>query len=432
MDRDIRPRLRYLVLYLLPCIHVPFVAAAADGPDAEVQQFRLDELEASLPTMQPGTEHDYFAGLLANRTGHIEESIRLLNEVLPAIRGSQPLRAEVALEALADDYNKSFRYFDAARTYDDLLTHFAAQVDRRHLQGTKDDAGVVRLLRDAPPQSISGPGAVRLKTVRNAIGSLNTELTVNGVREAWLLDTGANQSAVSGSFARRLGLTPLPGYGQTTAGITGVENRLQVAIVPTMQLGGATLHNVVVLILDDANLKVEMGKEAYQINAIIGYPVFQALGVITFLQGGWLESGDTTRRHAGGARMFMKLLMPVIECGVAGTDLPFALDTGATGSNFSIRYYERFRTQDRAWTKSETKSFGAGGIRRRVTYLQPRVSLKVGDRTATLERVPVFRTKMGSDIDELYGNLGQDLVAKFESFTLDFANMTFSLGAPLP
>jgi hypothetical protein len=38
---------------------------------------------------------------------------------------------------------------------------------------------------------------------------------------------------------------------------------------------------------------------------------------------------------------------------------------------------------------------------------------------------------MNSGIDELYGNLGQDLVASFESFTLDFSKMTFSLGTPL-
>jgi hypothetical protein len=39
--------------------------------------------------------------------------------------------------------------------------------------------------------------------------------------------------------------------------------------------------------------------------------------------------------------------------------------------------------------------------------------------------------KMGAGIDELYGNLGQDVVAGFESFTLDFSSMTFSLGAPV-
>jgi hypothetical protein len=49
-----------------------------------------------------------------------------------------------------------------------------------------------------------------------------------------------------------------------------------------------------------------------------------------------------------------------------------------------------------------------------------------------MKHVPIFTVKMGSDIDELYGNLGQDMVSGFDSFTLDFSKMTFSLGAPLP
>jgi len=45
--------------------------------------------------------------------------------------------------------------------------------------------------------------------------------------------------------------------------------------------------------------------------------------------------------------------------------------------------------------------------------------------------VPIFPTTMGSVIDEVYGNLGQDVVADFDSFTLDFSAMSFSLGEPL-
>ena len=33
-----------------------------------------------------------------------------------------------------------------------------------------------------------------------------------------------------------------------------------------------TIQNVVILILDDANLTIALGKEAYQINGIVGYP----------------------------------------------------------------------------------------------------------------------------------------------------------------
>jgi hypothetical protein len=49
----------------------------------------------------------------------------------------------------------------------------------------------------------------------------------------------------------------------------------------------------------------------------------------------------------------------------------------------------------------------------------------------TLNGVTVSPATTGAPNDELYGNLGQDVVAKFDSFTLDFVKMTFSLGEPL-
>lgn len=428
---------RSVPLLVMLCLQIPFAAATGgsaadtDGPDIEVKEFRLDELEASLRTMQAGSERDYFEGVLANRTGRIEESIRLLNGALPGIRDSRPDRAAVALEALADDYNKSFRYADSTQAYDDLLTHFKSQMDPKQLQGTKDDSGVIHILRDAPAQTITQEGPTQLKTSRNGIGSLNTELTVNGVQEEWLLDTGANFSVVSQSFAHRLRLKLLPGAAQTTSGITGIENPLQVALLPTLQMGGATLHNVVVLVLDDANLNVGMGKQAYQIDGIVGFPVFQAFGTITFLHRGGFEAGDTARRSEAGAQMYMMLLTPVIECGVEGKNLPFTIDTGASETNLTARYYDRFRSEAGTWKKGTNKSFGAGGIVKRIIYLQPQLNLAIGDRTTAIHRVPILTSRMGTYIDDMYGNLGQDAVANFESFTLDFSAMTFSLGEPL-
>ncbi len=406
--------------------------AAPIGLDVDVSEFRLQDLKASLETMQPGPERDYFAGILANRTGHLEKSIRLLNSALPSTRKSQPARAALALEALADDYNKSFRYGDAANTYDDLLAHFPGELEKERLQGTRDDAGLLHLLAGAPAQSIAWQGPTRLKTERNPIGSIVTELTVNGVQEKWLLDTGANMSVVTRTFAQKLGLKPLPGFAQTGSGVTGIENPLQVALVPTLQMGGATLNNVVVMIFDDANLKINMGKQSYQINAIIGYPVFQALGRVTFVGDREFYAGDASQGSAAGARMYMKLLTPVIECGVEGKELPFSFDTGASSTELSYRYYERFRAQAGSWKKADSKSAGAGGMVSRKIYTQPKLDLVVGNKTAVLRQVSIFPMKMGAGIDELYGNVGQDLVAGFQSFTLDFSKMTFSLGAPLP
>lgn len=39
-----------------------------EGPDAEVQEFRLADLELRLRTMQAGAESDYLSGVLANGT----------------------------------------------------------------------------------------------------------------------------------------------------------------------------------------------------------------------------------------------------------------------------------------------------------------------------------------------------------------------------
>jgi hypothetical protein len=68
---------------------------------------------------------------------------------------------------------------------------------------------------------------------------------------------------------------------------------------------------------------------------------------------------------------------------------------------------------------------------KRKIYFQPEVKLRIGDKVAILKKVSIYKSGTGTDTDELYGNLGQDVPANFDSFTLDFASMTFSLGEPL-
>ena len=200
------------------------------------------------------------------------------------------------------------------------------------------------------------------------------------------------------------------------SGLTGIENPLQVAIVPVLQIGGATLRSVVVLILDDDNLKIKLPNRSYQINGIIGYPVFQALGVVTFFHDGLLEAGPGTDRNPSETHMYMRLLQPVIECRIHGQSLLFPFDSGADGTFLSIRYYKRFQDDSKNWRKGENIMGGGGGAVRRKVYLLPQLHLQVGTQVATLHNVPVFPTPIGADRDELYGNLGQDFVSGFESF----------------
>jgi predicted aspartyl protease len=405
--------------------------AVEEAPDLELKEFRLGELESRLATMRPGTDRDYFAGMLANRSGQIDKSIELLNKTLPIIRESNRHRASLALKTLADDYLKRFEYRKAMNAYDDLLVHFADEFSAKQLQSAKDDSNVMQILQNAPTQTITWNGPVELKTERNPLNSMNADLIVNGLRGPWLLDTGANLSVVSKSFGERMGLKLLPGSSQTQAGLTGIENPVQVALLPTLELGGATLHNVVLLLLDDANLKINNGKRDYQINAILGYPVFQSLGAITFRHGVGFEATENASANETGARMYMKELTPVVQCKVEGDNLPFAFDTGAANTDFLLRYYNHFRGQAANWKQAKAKSAGVGGIVKLEVYIQPEAKLTIGDKLVTLKKVMIHQTETGNDHDELYGNLGQDVVANFESFTLDFQHMRFSLGEPI-
>ena len=373
--------------------------------------------------MPPGVERDYTAGILAARSGRAESAIQVLAQALPALRDSQPQRAASALEALADAYMMSYRYREAALAYDDLEQHFSGQ---RH-NDVADDAALARILANAPAQTIVRDGPVRLTTSRNPLGSLGSSLDVNGVREEWLLDSGANQSVVSRSFAARLGLTPLAGSALVGSGVTGLKTSLRAAILPELRLGGTIIRNIVLIILDDEKLRVGSPTDAYQIHAILGFPALKALGSISFVHDGAFLAVEPTDA-APGVPIFMRGLTPAIECEVQGEQLLFTFDTGASSTDLSVRYYERFRRLEHSWRTRTVESGGAGGSIKRTMFIQPVATFKVGNAVVTLKDVPIFPARANAGIDILFGNLGQDFVADFERFTLDFQNMRFSLG----
>jgi hypothetical protein len=411
----------------VPSATTVVVAPAAD-PDALVRNFDYGQLQKALDRMPESPERDYFAGVLANRSGRIGESIQLLTKALPQLESSEPHRAMVALQSLADDYVKSYRYRDALPAFEKVLRKFPSQLDVVERKDMQDDYQTVRLLKNVPPQTVTFDGAVDLPIHRNPnLGSIETNLTVNGVDQSWLLDTGANFSGVSQSFAARLGV-PLSRNTAQTQGVTGAENKLRIAVLPELRIGGATVHNVVLLVLDDKSLRVPTANgDSYQINAVLGYPVLQALKRVTFSTDGHLLAGPASSSTRDGARLYMQGLMPLLECKVGDRDVLFSFDTGAEGSILSDRFRRDFSEDFNGIKKEPFAMGGAGGIKVIQAYYLPEVHLGVGNVPAVLHQRPVAPL-MSTDLDKTYGNLGRDLVDSYESFTIDFENMRFVLG----
>jgi predicted aspartyl protease len=377
-------------------------ATTAAKADADVRDYQLQSLETDVQTMPDGVERDYFGGVLAARSGRFNDAISRLNRALPNLRKSAPKRAATALDTIATAYRAENQYGDAARAYADLSDHFGSELD----EFPADDAALAGILSGTPPQTISWHGPITLKTLKNPIGSRVAELTVNGVRGPWILDTGANQSVVSRTFAERIGVTALPGVASGGSGTTGLQSSIRAAVLPRMQIGGATLTNVVLIIIDDQNLRIEMGSQAYQIDAILGYPVLKALGIITFTRDQFL-AGEAAERNNPGTRMYMRGLDPAIQCDVEGRPLLFTLDTGASSTELSVRYYELFRQQAYSWKSHSVTGAGAGGSIQQTVYVQPHVVMQLGTSTVTLNDVSILPVRMHAGVDLLFGNLGR-------------------------
>lgn len=130
--------------------------------------------------------------------------------------------------------------------------------------------------------------------------------------------------------------------------------------------------------------------------------------------------------------MYMMGASPILMCKVDEDMLPFGLDTGAMGTNLYVAYYNRFRSRAKGWKQAHNVSFGAGGAVERKIYLQPDLRLGIGTRLVVLHNIPIYMVGTGSDTSYSYGNLGQDVVTGYESFTVDFTRLRFKLGAPLP
>jgi len=391
--------------------------------DRLIDQREYPELERLLPEARlSDVDREYFEGVLANRRNELERSITLLKKAVPGLKGADPKRAAVAMRSLADDYTKTFQYAEADNVYAELLGDFSKRLPATERQSMKDDGKTVHLLRDVSPQTIEMNGTFTIPIHQSELGTIESELAVNGVTRSWILDTGANYSVLTESSAKAMGLK-LSQEAAQTQGASGAENPLHIAVVPELKVGAAVVRNVVILVLPDKALSVPTQKGKHQIEAILGYPVLSALGQLTFSKETLeVESGG----DSSGAAMYMQELNPLVQCRVNGHDMLLFFDTGASSTAFTARYYDAFPKEFTNVARKKRGIAGAGGIQYVESYVLPKVSVEIGGENAVLKDVPV-NPPMDRDFDLLYGNLGRDVTAEFKSFTFDFKAMRFRL-----
>jgi len=367
------------------------------------------------------SDRAFFVGVMANRRNRVAESIRRLEPLVAGLSATNKGRAVIALSTLADDYEKSFRYSDAADTYTELEKRFGPLMDEHDRQRAITEAGRWSLLRGAPTQSAEVKAAFTVPVTRDKIGLPEVSVEMGKFQESMILDTGANLSVINASLAQRLGLK-LSDSAATSSGIAGRRMAVHTAVIPEVRLGEAKLRNVAVIVINDEDLVIP--DMHYRIPGSIGFPVLSALGRITFFRDARFGVGQKAG-PVGEENLFLQRLTPIVAAEVGGMKRLFTIDTGSAGSFFTMRYYLEHKNDFAGQTSSDFDLEGAGGVRTYPAYATGELNIRMGGACIEVNELPVISQSIGLPDEKFYGNVGQSILDLFKSYTFDFQNMTF-------
>ena len=281
------------------------------------------------------------------------------------------------------------------------------------------------MLTDAPAQTIHSSRAFTVQGKRDAIGLFQAPVAVGNYTGFWIVDSGANLSMISRSVADKMGLKLSRSY-EAAQGTSGRAVAIRTAIIPEMRLGPAVLQNVAVLVADDSDLNFP--KLAYQIEGSLGISALAALGRITFYPDGRVAFSQVTRPMANNIdshTLFFEKFTPIITADFGYGNQLFSLDTGAVGTVLSAEFYKEAKASLDPAHQVSLELVGAGGSIVSSAYMLRGVVAEVGGECTTIEGVEIL-TEPTALADEFYGNIGQNSLSLFTSFTLDFNTMQFS------
>lgn len=405
---------------------------APDRPDWLLREHRYVDLVRWMATAgatgtTPALTMQYFRGVLANKQN---QNLTSIEQLAPLLSHLDPVhdsaRAVTVLKTLADDYTKTYRYADAARTLARLDREHGAAMTAADREDLRSEIALRRALGHAPAQqvTVAAPFAVPLRP--DTLGLREVEVRVGRDSSGWIFDTGANLSTITDGMARRLGLHVISTAARTM-GITGVGVATRLAVIPELRVGTAIVRNAVAIVLPDKSLDIP--QLHFQITAILGYPVIEALGRLTIGADSVAVDPVAGEAPSDSSNLFLDALSPLVAATVEDTTRLFHFDSGADATMLTVRFCRAYSSLLTGLAPTHIGVGGAGGAQRYEGYQLAGLPLTIGGTRDVLDSVFVFREASKSPFEDYYGNLSAKVAARFGGYTLDFRAMTFRLGA---
>ncbi|NZA25650.1 retropepsin-like domain-containing protein [Luteimonas sp. SJ-92] len=409
----------------------PLPAAEVESLLADAARGEVFALETALPRIaEPQLTALARARIAAARLDH-GEALRQLEPLLAPGASTDPAHLLLAWPIVADASFAAGDYARAAHATDAWRALLAAHGDPDGRAGdVAQFHAVSTLLAPTRPQTLLAFAPETVATRPDTAGLTRATVTINGHGQDTVLDTGANLSVVSASTAQRLGLHLLD--GEASVGSTSRDAvATRIGIAERLEFAGATLADVAFLVLDDAQLEIPI-PGGYRIDAILGFPVLQALGRIRFGADGSLAA-ETSEAAADAAPGNLRVVGSDLYVALTIDDLPLSLhlDTGAPQSSLSARFAQRHPARLEGLRRERQQVGGAGGVTTRETALWPGAQVRLDGRETVLPELAIAVEDSADVGTRNLGILGGDVLGAFAAYTIDFARMRLELGEPL-
>ena len=315
----------------------------------------------------------------------------------------------------ADNAIKLFEYKTAAQAFSFILHTYPKMLTEEEKKGMENALTIWTTLSDVPKQSVVAEGETMLKMHKDKAGLNNLNISANLDSLYFIFDTGANLSAISESMAQKMNMYIFPASIKVTS-ITGEKVSAKLAVCTKLKFGNIQIANVVFLVFPDKALFVP--SIDYQINGILGYPVIQSLKEVQITQDGYfiVPQKETIVKYK--PNMAMNGLMPLLYI----NGMHFSFDTGAEETLLYAAYYHKYRDViERDYKPVKVAFAGLGGKKIYDGYII-RLSLSLFNKDVVLENINLLKETIKTD-ETVYGNIGQDLIKKFNKMTINFQKM---------
>ena len=416
----------FLVLFLPGCgthkVETTYPVVSADRIDSLIlhkNYFKARELfEQEIQEISPYHQRRFeaYLGNVYNRPGDSNSSIDVLfSEYEKEL--SDSLKAEL-MEIQSQNCMKLQDYEKAVAIATRQLEEYQHLYTAEELVSMKNTLQIWKGLVDQPMQKLDIPGRQVIPLTRDKAGLSNLPVTFGEDSLGFIFDTGANISTVTASTAQAMGMRMLDA-SFTVKAISGIDVNSGLAIAPSFFIGGILIENAVFLVLPDSALTFP--QIDYRILGIIGYPVMAAMEEIQLVKGSSLivpaRSSSTSIRN-----LAMEFLTPLIQLPSEEDTLVFKFDTGADGTTLYRDYYLRHKEKVESTYTPTMISLGGAGGKAEVEAYKINLPLTINDRQVLLDSVDLIKENLTKN-ENIYGNIGQDLVAKFDTLIINFEEM---------